>query len=48
MPQLALGAAGDLPVTDRLACTLLRLPLHPRLSDEDVDRVVGALKQALP
>jgi dTDP-4-amino-4,6-dideoxygalactose transaminase len=43
-----LGMAGELPVTDRVARTLLRLPLHPRLSEEDVDRVVGALKQALP
>jgi dTDP-4-amino-4,6-dideoxygalactose transaminase len=43
-----LGAPAELPVTDRVARTLLRLPLHPRLSEEDVDRVVGALKQALP
>jgi dTDP-4-amino-4,6-dideoxygalactose transaminase len=43
-----LGAAGDLPVTERVARTLLRLPLHPRLSEEDVERVVGAVKQALP
>ena len=43
-----LGAAGELPVTDRVARTLVRLPLHPRLSEEDVDRVVGALKETLP
>jgi dTDP-4-amino-4,6-dideoxygalactose transaminase len=43
-----LGMTGELPVTDRVARTLVRLPLHPRLSEEDVDRVVGALKQALP
>jgi len=43
-----LGTTGNLPVTERVARTLLRLPLHPRLSEEDVDRVVGALKQALP
>jgi dTDP-4-amino-4,6-dideoxygalactose transaminase len=43
-----LGTAGELPVTDRVARTLVRLPLHPRLREEDVDRVVGALKQALP
>jgi dTDP-4-amino-4,6-dideoxygalactose transaminase len=42
-----LGAAGDLPVTERVARTLLRLPLHPRLSEEDVDRVVDAVKHAL-
>ena len=39
---------GELPVTDRVARTLVRLPLHPRLSEGDVDRVVAALKQALP
>ncbi len=43
-----LGATGELPVTDRVARTLVRLPLHPRLTEEDVDRVVGALKEALP
>jgi dTDP-4-amino-4,6-dideoxygalactose transaminase len=43
-----LGAAADLPVTDRVARTLLRLPLHARLSEEDVDRVVGAVKETLP
>jgi dTDP-4-amino-4,6-dideoxygalactose transaminase len=44
----SLGAAADLPVTERVARTLLRLPLHPRLSEEDVDRVVGTVKQSLP
>ena len=29
----------ELPVTDRVAATLLRLPLHPLLPDADVDRV---------
>jgi dTDP-4-amino-4,6-dideoxygalactose transaminase len=43
-----LGAQPDLPVTERVARTLIRLPLHPRLSDEDVDRVVAAVKQVLP
>src|SRR3989441_2590303 len=44
----SLGPTGELPVTDRVARTLVRLPLHPRLSEGDVDRVVVALKQALP
>jgi dTDP-4-amino-4,6-dideoxygalactose transaminase len=40
----ALGLdGGDLPVTDRVAGTLLRLPLHPLLTDEDVERVVSAV-----
>jgi len=39
-----LAPAGlELPVTDRVARTLLRLPLHPLLTEEDVDRVVAAV-----
>ena len=39
------GADGlELPVTDRVARTLLRLPLHPLLTEEDVDRVVAAVR----
>jgi dTDP-4-amino-4,6-dideoxygalactose transaminase len=44
----ALGlAGGDFPVTDRIARTLLRLPLHPLLTDADADRVVEAVVAAL-
>ena len=32
-----------LPVTDRIASTLLRLPLHANLADSDVDRVVDTV-----
>jgi dTDP-4-amino-4,6-dideoxygalactose transaminase len=40
----ALGLDGrDLPVTERVAGTLLRLPLHPLLAGEDVDRVIAAV-----
>jgi dTDP-4-amino-4,6-dideoxygalactose transaminase len=39
-----LAPAGlELPITDRVARTLLRLPLHPLLTEEDVDRVVAAV-----
>jgi len=31
-----------LPTTERVAARLLRLPLHPRLSAEDIDRVIEA------
>ncbi len=41
-------AAGDLPVTDRITSTLLRLPVHPLLSEEDGDRVVTAVRATLP
>jgi dTDP-4-amino-4,6-dideoxygalactose transaminase len=42
----SLGAQPELPVTERVASTLLRLPLHPRLSDADVDRVIDAVRAA--
>jgi dTDP-4-amino-4,6-dideoxygalactose transaminase len=34
----------ELPVTERIAAGLLRLPIHPRLSASDVDRVVEAVR----
>jgi dTDP-4-amino-4,6-dideoxygalactose transaminase len=41
-----LGAAQDLPVTDRVAARLLRLPLHPGLEGPDIERVIEAVQQA--
>jgi dTDP-4-amino-4,6-dideoxygalactose transaminase len=41
------GTGAALPVTERVASTLLRLPMHPRLTDEDVDQVIGAVKDSL-
>jgi dTDP-4-amino-4,6-dideoxygalactose transaminase len=38
---------GELPVTDELAATCLSLPIYPELGDEGVDRVAGALHDAL-
>jgi dTDP-4-amino-4,6-dideoxygalactose transaminase len=43
-----LGPSSKFPVTDRIAGTLVRLPLHPRLTTEDIDRVVEVVKQAVP
>jgi len=40
-----LGGEVSLPVTERVGATLLRLPLHPRLRDEDVARVVEAVRR---
>ena len=40
------GGAPSLPVTDRVAASLARLPLHPLLSEEDVSRVVAAVEEA--
>jgi dTDP-4-amino-4,6-dideoxygalactose transaminase len=31
-------------VTDRVAGTLLRLPLHPLLTEDDLDRVIEAVR----
>jgi dTDP-4-amino-4,6-dideoxygalactose transaminase len=45
----ALGHGGEsLPVTERVARTLLRLPLHPLLGESEVDRVVDAVRSSLP
>jgi dTDP-4-amino-4,6-dideoxygalactose transaminase len=40
------GEAPSLPVTDRVAASLVRLPLHPRLTEEDIGRVVSAVEGA--
>lgn len=37
------GASGAFPVTERIARTLLRLPLHPLLSGAQVERVIEAV-----
>ena len=39
---------GGTPVADALAPRVLSLPLHTRLSDDDVDRVAELLVKALP
>jgi dTDP-4-amino-4,6-dideoxygalactose transaminase len=41
-----LGVDYELPVTERVAATLLRLPLHARLADADVERVIDAVHRA--
>jgi dTDP-4-amino-4,6-dideoxygalactose transaminase len=43
-----LGVDVALPVTDRVAATLLRLPLHPLLSPAEVDRVIEAVRETGP
>lgn len=44
----SLGSQPQLPVTERVARRLLRLPLHPGLSPEDIDRVVNGVRESLP
>ena len=41
-----IGCDYELPVTERVSATLLRLPLHARLDDTDVDRVIEAVRHA--
>ena len=41
------SANADCPVTERLCRTVLSLPMHPYLSDADVDAVTAELKKAL-
>ena len=44
----SLGARpGRFPVTERIARTLVRLPLHPLLEDADVSRVIDATLKSL-
>jgi dTDP-4-amino-4,6-dideoxygalactose transaminase len=38
---------GDLPVAERTATSLLTLPLHPHLTDQEQERVVATLRNAL-
>jgi len=40
------GEVPSLPVTERIAAALVRLPLHPRLTEEDLNRVVSAVEEA--
>jgi dTDP-4-amino-4,6-dideoxygalactose transaminase len=41
------GRAGDLPVAEKACREVLSLPLHPTLSDEQVETVVRGVKDAL-
>ena len=36
--------AGDYPITEELARTSLSLPIGPHMSDEQLDAVVGAVR----
>jgi dTDP-4-amino-4,6-dideoxygalactose transaminase len=41
------GRAGQCPVTERVSDTLLRLPFHLALTEQDQDRVVSAVLESL-
>ena len=38
-------APGGLPVSESLPGRILCLPMHPYLTDEDIERIVGAVAQ---
>ena len=42
-----LAAPGSLPVTEKLAGTVLSLPIYPELTDAEVDAVAAAVREAL-
>ena len=42
------GARDPLPVSERVAATLLRLPLYPQLTDEEITPVVAAVTALRP
>lgn len=45
-PFVALGyGSGSYPVTDRLTGEVLSIPVHPSLSDDEVDTVIGAVNE---
>jgi dTDP-4-amino-4,6-dideoxygalactose transaminase len=37
-------ARGDFPISEQLADSIVSLPCYPEISDEDIDRVVGAVR----
>jgi len=41
------SANADCPVTEKLCRTVLSLPMHPYLTQEDVNKIADAVKKAL-
>jgi dTDP-4-amino-4,6-dideoxygalactose transaminase len=37
-------APGGLPVSEALPARILSLPMHPYLSEEDQDKIIGAIR----
>jgi dTDP-4-amino-4,6-dideoxygalactose transaminase len=42
-PFLKAGSGWDLPETERAAAEVLSLPVHPSLTENDLDRIAGAV-----
>jgi len=43
----ARGLTADLPVTDAAAATTLALPIHPGLTDAEMDTIIGAVRNVV-
>jgi dTDP-4-amino-4,6-dideoxygalactose transaminase len=39
------GKPGDCPVTEKVSDCLVRLPFYNNLTQEDQDRVIGAIRE---
>ncbi len=37
---------GDLPVSELLSKTIISLPMHPYLKEEEIDFIIGTIKGA--
>jgi dTDP-4-amino-4,6-dideoxygalactose transaminase len=46
-PAFRVFKGRKLPVSEQLASEVLALPMHPDLTDEEVDRVIAAVRQAV-
>lgn len=42
------GSAKSLPVSERLAESVLSLPVHPKLSPKDLERIASTLRNSIP
>ena len=42
-----LGIGGSFPVAEALAAEILSLPVHPALSQDDLERIAGAVNESL-
>ena len=42
-----MGRGGDLPVTERLAESIVTLPMYPQLSKEDLDMIISSIEEVL-
>jgi dTDP-4-amino-4,6-dideoxygalactose transaminase len=44
---MAWSVSGDLPITEQVAASLIRLPLHTQLTMDDIKSILKRLEQVL-